>query len=189
MYKPKFWRRAFPEKGECGNPQYKSDIYNPSRCWRTGNPGVLQSMGSQSIRYDWVTRQQPPSCGLDETCLTTTQLPRKIIRTYNKAVSMGSELMTEAKKLWDGREANFSMMDHWSFIIGNNLRKFHPFHTGWPWATSIGKKEKKKTLLEKCDERYPEVWNKFIYFLFCSNDISKMNLIIGNLCLYLHWNI
>lgn len=39
-------------------------------------------------------------------------LPRKIIRTYSKAVFMGSELMTEAKKLWDGREANFLMMDY-----------------------------------------------------------------------------
>ena len=59
-----------------------------------------------------MTKQQPPPWGLDETCLTTTQPPGKIIRTYNKAVSMGSELMTEAKKLWDGQEANFSMMDH-----------------------------------------------------------------------------
>ena len=28
------------------------------RCWRTGNPGVLQSMGSQRVAYDWVTEQQ-----------------------------------------------------------------------------------------------------------------------------------
>ena len=28
------------------------------RCWRTGNPGVLQSMGSQRVGYDWVTEQQ-----------------------------------------------------------------------------------------------------------------------------------
>jgi len=25
------------------------------RWWRTGKPGVLQSMGSQSVRHDWVT--------------------------------------------------------------------------------------------------------------------------------------
>ena len=28
------------------------------RCWRTGNPGMLQSMGSQRVGYDWVTEQQ-----------------------------------------------------------------------------------------------------------------------------------
>ena len=28
------------------------------RWWRTGNPGVLQSMGSQRVRHDWVTKQQ-----------------------------------------------------------------------------------------------------------------------------------
>ena len=31
---------------------------NSGRWWRTGNPGVLQSMGSQRVRYDWVTEQQ-----------------------------------------------------------------------------------------------------------------------------------
>ena len=28
------------------------------RWWRTGKPGVLQSMGSQRIRHDWVNEQQ-----------------------------------------------------------------------------------------------------------------------------------
>ena len=28
------------------------------RWWRTGKPGVLQSIGSQRIRHDWVTEQQ-----------------------------------------------------------------------------------------------------------------------------------
>ena len=28
------------------------------RVWRTGKPGVLQSMGSQRVRHDWVTKQQ-----------------------------------------------------------------------------------------------------------------------------------
>ena len=27
------------------------------RWWRTGKPGVLQSMGSQRVRHDWVTEQ------------------------------------------------------------------------------------------------------------------------------------
>ena len=28
------------------------------RWWRTGNPGVLQSMGLQRVRHDWATEQQ-----------------------------------------------------------------------------------------------------------------------------------
>ena len=28
------------------------------RWWRTGKPGVLQSMGSQRVRHDWMTEQQ-----------------------------------------------------------------------------------------------------------------------------------
>ena len=29
---------------------------NSRRCWRTGNPGVLQSTGSQRVRHDWATK-------------------------------------------------------------------------------------------------------------------------------------
>ena len=31
---------------------------NSGRWWRTGRPGVLQSMGSQRVRQDWATVQQ-----------------------------------------------------------------------------------------------------------------------------------
>ena len=31
---------------------------NFRRWWRTGKPGVLQSMGSQRVRHDWATEQQ-----------------------------------------------------------------------------------------------------------------------------------
>ena len=31
---------------------------NSGRWWRTGKPGVLQPMGSQRVRHDWVTEQQ-----------------------------------------------------------------------------------------------------------------------------------
>ena len=31
---------------------------NSGRQWRTGKPGVLQSMESQRVRHDWVTEQQ-----------------------------------------------------------------------------------------------------------------------------------
>ena len=32
------------------------------RQWRTGNPGVLQSMGLQRVRHDWETEQHQPVC-------------------------------------------------------------------------------------------------------------------------------
>ena len=31
---------------------------NSGRWWRTGKPGLLQSMGSQRVRHDWATEQQ-----------------------------------------------------------------------------------------------------------------------------------
>ena len=31
---------------------------NSRGCWRTGKPGVLQSLGSQRVGYDWATEQQ-----------------------------------------------------------------------------------------------------------------------------------
>ena len=37
---------------------------NSGRWWRTGKPGVLQSMGSQRIRHDWATELNCPAlCG------------------------------------------------------------------------------------------------------------------------------
>ena len=35
---------------------------NSGRQWRTGKPGVPQSMGSQRVRHDWVTEQQQILC-------------------------------------------------------------------------------------------------------------------------------
>ena len=34
---------------------------NSQSWWRTGKPGVLQSIGSQRVRHYWVTEQPPPS--------------------------------------------------------------------------------------------------------------------------------
>ena len=33
------------------------------RRWRTGNPGMLQSMGSQRVRHNWATELQQPLWG------------------------------------------------------------------------------------------------------------------------------
>ena len=34
------------------------NLSKPRRHWRTGEPGVLQSMGSQRVRHDLATNQQ-----------------------------------------------------------------------------------------------------------------------------------
>ena len=41
--------------------QWTSLWTNSRRCWRTGKPGVLQSMVSQKIGHDWVTEQHLPN--------------------------------------------------------------------------------------------------------------------------------
>ena len=38
---------------------------SPGRRWRTGKPGLLESMGLQRVRYDWVTEKQQDVHGLD----------------------------------------------------------------------------------------------------------------------------
>jgi len=45
------------------------------RWWRTGKPGVLQSMGWQRVGHDWATEQQYPKLALSE-CLLTEYLGR-----------------------------------------------------------------------------------------------------------------
>ena len=37
---------------------------NSSCWWWTGQPGMLQSMGSQRVRYDWVTELNWPGCNM-----------------------------------------------------------------------------------------------------------------------------
>ena len=38
--------------------QYTWTWASPRRCWGTGRPGLLQSIGSQRVRHDWATEQQ-----------------------------------------------------------------------------------------------------------------------------------
>ena len=37
---------------------------NSKRCWRTGKPSVLQSLGSQRVRHDWATISSPKNKGV-----------------------------------------------------------------------------------------------------------------------------
>ena len=42
---------------------------NSGRSWRAGNPGMLQSMGSQWVRHDWATGQQQYIAGFFFFCV------------------------------------------------------------------------------------------------------------------------
>ena len=65
--RPSCWERLRAE-GEGGDRGWGGWMTSPTqwtwiwansrRYWRTGKPGVLQSMGSQRIGHDWVTEQQ-----------------------------------------------------------------------------------------------------------------------------------
>ena len=65
--RPWCWKRlrAGEERGDRGwdgwiaSPiQWTWFWANSGRCWKTGKPDVLQSMGSQRVRHDWATEQQ-----------------------------------------------------------------------------------------------------------------------------------
>ena len=42
------------------------------RWWRTGKPGMLQSMGSQRVRHNWGTEQQHKCLGMHHAILPTS---------------------------------------------------------------------------------------------------------------------
>ena len=64
-----FWERLKAGEGEnwgrdgwMASPIRWTWVWGSSRrWWRTGKPGVLQSMGSQRVRHNWVAEQQQPS--------------------------------------------------------------------------------------------------------------------------------
>ena len=65
----KDWRREEKETtgqdGWMASPTQWTWVWAKSgRQRRTGKPGVLQSMGSQRVRHNWVTEQQPWDCFL-----------------------------------------------------------------------------------------------------------------------------
>ena len=52
------WRADSQEKTLIPLTQWTRIWARSRRWWRTGVPGVLQSMGLQRVRHDWVTEQQ-----------------------------------------------------------------------------------------------------------------------------------
>ena len=61
------------------------------RCWRTGKPGVLQSMGSQRIRHNLVTEQQQQSDGLKLQGKIHLQCPRERKEFFTTMLKSESE--------------------------------------------------------------------------------------------------
>ena len=65
---------------------------NFGRQWRTGKPGVLESMGSQRVGHDWATEQQKYHCKsfryLKETNYLWIYIVANIFRLFNFALSI-----------------------------------------------------------------------------------------------------
>ena len=58
-------RRVWQRMGWLASPTQWIWVWASSgRWWRTGRPGVLQSMGSQRVRHNWATEQQQISLSL-----------------------------------------------------------------------------------------------------------------------------
>ena len=82
--RPWCWERLSPE-GEGDDRGWDGWMASPTqwtwvqassgRWWRTGKPGMLQSMGSQRVEHDWVTEQQ--QSGIYKECLQQQQKKNK----------------------------------------------------------------------------------------------------------------
>ena len=63
------WQRTRRLDDSCQLTQWTWVWARSRRLWRTGKPGVLQSMGSQRVRRDWVTEHQEYFfCRLQDCC-------------------------------------------------------------------------------------------------------------------------
>ena len=59
------------------------------RWWRTGKPGVLQSMTLQRLRHDWATEQQPTNTegapkGRTESCWLGAEAPPALVPAWGR---------------------------------------------------------------------------------------------------------
>ena len=75
--RPWCWERlrAGEEAGNRGRDDWMVSLtqwtwvwVNSWRQWRTGKPGMLQSMGSQKVGHDWATEQLPAPPGCVDYC-------------------------------------------------------------------------------------------------------------------------
>ena len=65
---------------------------NTGRQWRTGEPGILQSMGSQRIRHDLATEQKQQWLKSTEVKLFITKNHIKSTRGYSQEVNAGRRI-------------------------------------------------------------------------------------------------
>ena len=65
--------------------------------WRTGKPGVLQSVGLQRVRHDWVTELNRILCCYQEwvCCMYWYTVTLKDIRDISLNVKMGTSLVIQ----------------------------------------------------------------------------------------------
>ena len=116
--------------------QWTSVWTNRGRWWRTGKPGMLQSMGSQRVEHNRVIEKQQ---GYPEAFLFRTNIPGT--RMFQISLR-GKWPATPDANLppWKDRNSGW----HMDFLFHNNLHKSHFSCLSWKVLTS------KKTESESC---------------------------------------
>ena len=122
---------------------------NSERKWRTEEPSVLQSMGSQRVWHDWVTEQQlicitePLSCAHGTN--TTLQISYVCVSRSVVSSSLRPHGVQPTRLLrpWDFPGQNTGVGCH--FLLQNQLSQVKNFknQSNIAWR---GKKEKKEAL-------------------------------------------
>ena len=90
------------------------------RWWKTGKPGMLQSMESQRVGYDWVTEQQQKHKKLTYVILEVEKSSRSTLLAWEPEELMGVSSILEA--------GVFRIQEESIFIFESKERKILVFH-------------------------------------------------------------
>ena len=90
------------------------------RRWKTGKPGMLQSMESQRIGYDWVTEQQQQHKKLTYVILEVEKSSRSTLLAGDQEELMGVSSILEA--------GVFRIQEESIFLFESKERKILVFH-------------------------------------------------------------
>ena len=121
------------------------------RWWRTGKPGMLQSMGSQRVGHDWATEQLVPN--FSKSQIGSSSKGHFVLSATSKRKANSSLNNTELHWLvyWDGQRgwASGSVPSKvWlyflqSFLLGALLGSDFGFwlaflRAAWWWSVAVG---------------------------------------------------
>ena len=94
--------------GQMASPTQWTWVWvNSGSWWWTGRPGMLQSMGSQRIRYDWATKRSTAHSWFTVLCFLCIA---KWL-SYTCEVKWSKSYSTVSDSLWQSME--FSRLEYW----------------------------------------------------------------------------